>query len=179
MCVEFNCKSIQRANFPPSGHSVCNVRLGKAADKPLLITSRHVVAFIKKIFIPSPKQPCLCHPTLKQGRQVPLFLNTQVITICALLTALYEHQASFFSFPSNFQFYIILHFDGLHNDRSLCTCPYFLQLYSNWEFLPENSICNYNSSHQRHCLVPFPDVIVSVALLIFQLAYLDFILLST
>lgn len=94
-------KAFRVLTFPPSGHSVCNVRLGKAADKPLLITSWHVVAFIKKIFIPSPKQPCLCHPTLKQGRRVPLFLNTQVITICALLTALYEHQASssfFFSF---------------------------------------------------------------------------------
>lgn len=81
--------------------------------------------------------------------------------------------------PASGSLHFLFPLPGTPFPRSLCTCPYFLQLYSNWEFLPENSICNYNSSHQRHCLAPFPDVIVSVALLIFQLAYLDFILLST
>lgn len=82
-------KHPQRAHFPPLGNSGWNVRFWEAADKPLVITSLQVAALIKKKIYPKPTTALSVPSNLKRGRQVPIFLNIQLIKVCALLVGLY------------------------------------------------------------------------------------------
>lgn len=63
-------------------------QIWKAADKPLLITKLQLVVNRKYIY-PNPQKTLSVPPNPKQCRDMPMFLNTQVIEIHTPLKALH------------------------------------------------------------------------------------------